>query len=359
MNYEQTIEYIHSISWRGSRPGLERINVLLEKLGNPQIKLKVVHVAGTNGKGSFCAMLESILRNSGYKTGMFTSPYIEFFNERMQINGDMISNEELAQITDYVKPIAEGMTDPPTEFELITAIAIEYFVKNKCDIVIMEAGMGGRLDSTNVFDQPLLSVITEIGLDHTAFLGNTIEKISKEKAGIIKEGCPVLFGGKDINAAMVIKETASEKNSDYYQSDYNLLSEVKCTLSGSTFNFGNLNDIYIPLLGLYQPLNAANVISAIQILNNRGLDISENDIREGLKKVKWSGRFERLSDNPEIYFDGSHNPQGIKYAIDTIKHYFGEKKVNVLAGVMKDKDYEEMIHELAAITDRAFCVTPR
>ena len=186
MNYEQTLEYIHSVCWKGSRPGLDRTRQLLEMMGNPQDKLKYIHVAGTNGKGSVCSMLSSVLCEAGYKTGLYTSPYVRWFNERMAINGQMISNDELSEVTEYVKQFAEKMEDLPTEFELITAIGFEYFARNKCDVVVLETGMGGRLDSTNIIKTNVLSVITGIALDHTAFLGNTLAEIATEKAGIIK-----------------------------------------------------------------------------------------------------------------------------------------------------------------------------
>ena len=179
MTYEEAINYIHSIDWRGSRPGLSRVSELLDKLGNPQDELKFIHVGGTNGKGSFCAMMASVLKEASFKTGLFTSPYIEFFNERMMINGEPISNAELAEFTSQVQKIADLMADPPTEFELITAVAMLYFKKNKCDIVVLEVGLGGRLDATNIIKTPILSVITGIALDHTAVLGDTIEKIAK------------------------------------------------------------------------------------------------------------------------------------------------------------------------------------
>ena len=212
MNYEEALEYIHGISWTFCKPGLERISALCKALGDPQKKLKFIHIAGTNGKCSTSAMLESVLRESGYKTGLFTSPYIRTFNERMRVDGENISDGELAEITEYVRPFADDMTDKPTEFELISAIAFEYFSRNNCDVVVLEAGMGGRLDSTNVIDSALLSIITGIALDHTAFLGDTVEKIAAEKAGIIKCGCPVLFGGEDDAAERVIRERAAEMN---------------------------------------------------------------------------------------------------------------------------------------------------
>ena len=216
MNYEECLEYIHSVNWTFCKPGLERIRTLCDALGNPERELKFIHVAGTNGKGSFCAMMSSILVEQGYKVGLYTSPYITVFNERMRINGENISNEELIELTQRVKPIVEKMDDKPTEFEFITALALEYFRKNKCDVVVFEVGMGGRLDSTNVIESSILSVITGIALDHTAFLGDTVEKIAAEKAGIIKEGCPVIFGGEDFGVKKVIERVAKDKNREFY-----------------------------------------------------------------------------------------------------------------------------------------------
>ncbi len=191
MNYQETLQFIHKNFWQGSKPGLERTYALLEKMGNPHEKLKFIHVAGTNGKGSFCAMLSSILTESGLKVGTYTSPYIIRFNERMKINGRDIPDSTLAELTNYIRPLAESMEEKPTEFELITAIAMEYFKRESCDIVVLECGMGGRLDSTNVISSPVLSVITGISLDHTSFLGNSIQKIAFEKAGIIKKNTQV------------------------------------------------------------------------------------------------------------------------------------------------------------------------
>ncbi len=358
MNYEQSLEYIHSISWCFCKPGLERIAELCKKLGDPQKGMRFIHVAGTNGKGSFCSMMSSVLCSSGYKTGLFTSPYIRFFNERMQINGEPISNDELAEITTQVRPIAESMEDSPTEFELITAVAFVYFKKHNCDVVVLEAGMGGRLDSTNIIETPLLSVITGIALDHTAFLGDTVEKIAAEKAGIIKHTCPVLFGGSDISASKIIKSTAFECGSEYYEADYTRLSINEATLDGTYFNFDGRENVHISLLGLYQPRNAVVVLTAIDILKRHGLDISEEAVRRGLDKAKWQARFEIIGKEPLVIFDGAHNPQGIDSAVESIKHYFGDEKVCVLTGVLRDKDYKYIASRLATITNRAFTMTP-
>lgn len=358
MNYLEALEYIHSVNWTFCKPGLERISALCKALGDPQKDLKFIHVAGTNGKGSFCSMTESVLRAAGYKTGLYTSPYIKVFNERMQVGGEMISDDELASLTEYVKPIADAMTDKPTEFELITAIAFEYFKRHKCDVVVLEAGMGGRLDSTNIIRDPLLSVITGIALDHTAFLGDTVEKIAAEKAGIIKDKSPILWGGDDASARAVIENTAKEKGSEFFFVDYSKLQNINATLDGTTLDFSEHKNIKINLLGLYQPKNAAVVLSAVDILRKEGMDIPESAVKEGLLSARWQARFEILSREPLVIFDGAHNPQGIDSAVMSIKHYFRDKKVYVMTGVLKDKDYGVISTRLAEIASRAFVMTP-
>ena len=359
MNYTEALEYIHSICWTFTKPGLERISTLCEKLGNPQNGLKFVHVAGTNGKGSFCSMLESVLRHAGYKTGLFTSPYIKVFNERMQFCGENIADDELAEITEYVKPFADAMEDKPTEFELITAIGFEYFKRKNCDVVILEAGMGGRLDSTNIINSSLLSVITGIALDHTAFLGDTPEKIAAEKAGIIKKDGCILFGGNSKGVEEVIKNKASEMNAEYHFADKSGLEILSSDLSGSVFNYGKYKEVKLPLLGLYQPLNAVNVLCAVELLCDKGFAVEESALRDGLLAARWPARFEIISRNPLIIFDGAHNPEGIETATESIKRYFGDRKVAVLTGVMKDKDYNYIAGKFSEIADRAFTITPQ
>ena len=358
MTYEEAIEYIHGISWTFCKPGLERIGELCERLGHPEKELKFIHVAGTNGKGSFCSMTESVLRAAGYRTGLYTSPYIREFNERMQVNGENISDAELAEITEYIRPIADAMDDKPTEFELITAVAFEYFRRQKCDVVVLEAGLGGRLDSTNIIDTPILSVITGIALDHTAILGDTVEKIAAEKAGIIKHGVPVIFGGEDDTAARVIKEKADEMGSEFIRVDYGKLKNIDASLDGTTFDYSFRTGLHINLLGLYQPRNAAVVLNAVNALNRSGFLIKESDVRKGLENAVWHARFEKVCADPLIIFDGAHNPQGISQAVRSIKHYFGGKKVCLLTGVLKDKDYTEISGMLATVAKCAFTLTP-
>ena len=358
MNYTEALDYIHSISWTFCKPGLERIGELCKRLGEPQSSLKFIHVAGTNGKGSFCSMLNSVLLESGLRVGLYTSPYIRFFNERMCVNGEPISNDELAELTEYVKPIADSMTDKPTEFELITAIAFEFFKRHQCDVVILEAGMGGRLDSTNIIRNPYLSVITGIALDHTAFLGDTVEKIAAEKAGIIKDNAPVLYGGDDDSAAAVIENTATHRGSKFYRVDYSRLLNISPSLDGTVFDYGKYTGLSIGLLGMYQPRNASVVINAVEILRKQGMDISDKDIRSGLEKARWQGRFEIICRKPLMIFDGAHNPQGIRSAVESIRTYFGDEKVYLLTGVLMDKDYSVIAKDLSAVASKAFTLTP-
>lgn len=358
MNYNEAIEYIHSINWTFCKPGLERISELCAMLKNPERDLKFVHVAGTNGKGSFCSMLDCILRAAGYKVGLFTSPYISFFNERICFDGKPISDTDLAEVTAHVKQFADKMKDKPTEFELISAIAFEYFRRCECDVVILEAGMGGRLDSTNIIESSELSVITGISFDHTAFLGDTIEKIAFEKAGIIKKGCPVLYGGNDNVALSVITDQAAAKNSPLYVTDRKALNVKSSTLEGTLFDFANRQNLKISLLGTYQPYNAANVLTAVDILKQNGMKIPDEAIIKGLSRARWQARFELISKSPVVIYDGAHNPEGIESACESIRNYFSGNKVFILSGVMKDKDYNYIASMLSEVSVRAFTVTP-
>ena len=357
MNYNEALEYIHSVSWTFCKPGLERIEKLCAALGEPQKKLRFVHVAGTNGKGSFCSMLSSILVKAGYKTGLYTSPYIKVFNERMRINGENISNERLSELTERVKPIADAMTDKPTEFEVITAIAFLYFAEEKCDIVVLEAGMGGRLDSTNIIDTPILSVITGISLDHTAFLGDTVDKIAAEKAGIIKDGIPVLFGGEHEGAAAVISERAASCGSEFFRPDYTKIENLTSDLRGTRFKYKS-RAVKLNLLGLYQPRNASLVLEAVELLRRSGMNIPDVAVSEGLENAQWSARFEIINHFPLIIFDGAHNPEGISSAVESIKYYFGKEKVVVVSGVLRDKDYNYIAGRLSEVASAAYTLTP-
>ena len=358
MNYEDALRYLHGISWTFCKPGLERIRELCDRLGNPEKELKFIHVAGTNGKGSFSSMISSVLTEAGYRVGLFTSPYIVEFNERMRIDGDNIPNDELAKITEYLKPIADGMAEKPTEFELITAIGLEYFKREKVDIVVLECGMGGKLDSTNIIPSPVLSVITGIALDHTAFLGDTIEKIALEKAGIIKPSGRVLWGGEAPTAEEVIRACAKEAEASFYKTDYSQLKITKSTLEATVFDYKNRKNVNISLLGEYQPRNCALVLDAIDVIKKQGFNISESAVYRGLSKARWRARFEILDNDPLIIFDGAHNAQGISVAVKSIKQYFGENRVICLSGVLKDKDYHAISRDISTVADYVFTITP-
>lgn len=357
MSIETTLEYIHKTTWLGSKPGLSRTAELLEKLGNPQKKLKFVHVAGTNGKGSTCAVLSSVLTKAGYKTGLYTSPYINFFNERMRINGECISDSDLEHYVDIIRPIADGMTDSPTEFELITALAMMFFAEKECDIVVLEVGMGGELDSTNVIDTPECAVITSIGLDHTSFLGGTIAEVASAKAGIIKGGNVVCYE-TDGDAFDVIKKVCLNKNAVLHTPDFSKIENLHADIFGSSFDYGKYKNLKTGLVGSYQPLNVVTAITALEVLAEKGYNITEADIREGVCDTVWQGRFEILGRNPVFVLDGAHNPHGMKAASESFKTLFPDKKIVFVTGAMADKDVSGMYSVIVPMADIFYTTTP-
>ena len=358
MTYDEALQYIHSVEWLGSRPGLSRTQELLKKLGDPQKGIKFIHVAGTNGKGSTCSMLNSVLMAAGYKVGLYTSPYIVRFNERMQINGNPISDTELAELVSVIKPIADNMEDKPTEFELITAIAFLYFKRHNCDIVVLEVGMGGRLDSTNVITNPVVSVITGIAIDHASVLGGTVREIAAEKAGIIKPNCPVVYGGRDDIAFEVISKKAKECNSELVRTRLDTLKIHKMGIDGTEFGYTFYINLKLSLCGAYQPENAATVLETVHMLNKQGFVIRVSHVAEGLANARWRARFELLNQDPTVIFDGSHNLQGVTAAIESVKRFFGGNKVLLLMGVLADKEYDAMLDVIAPCVASAFCITP-
>ena len=357
MNYKESLAYIHAINWTFCKPGLERINALCEGLGHPERDLKFVHVAGTNGKGSFCSMLSSILTEAGYKTGLYTSPHMVTFNERMRVNGQNIDDDVLEEITSRVRPIADAMTDRPTEFELVTAIAFLYFKQMACDIVILETGLGGRLDATNVIPAPLISVITGIDLDHTAILGDTYAKIASEKAGIIKQGSAVAVGACNQEALDVILEKAEVVGASVRCAKVSEICDCRYSLDGTTFSYGEYKDLFIPLVGTYQPSNCALVTEAVSLLRERGFDLLEAKIRQGLAATKWVARFEVLSRDPLVIYDGGHNPQGVRACVESVKAVLPKQKISVLCGILRDKDYDHMVSALSEIAESVVTLT--
>lgn len=356
MNYTQALEYIHAINWTFCKPGLERIGELCEKLGHPEKDLKFIHVAGTNGKGSFCAMLSSILIHAGYKTGLYTSPHMVTFNERMRVNGEIIDNEMLADITSRVRPIADSMEGRPTEFELVTAIAFVYFKEMGCDVVILETGLGGRLDATNIIPAPLVSVITGIDLDHTAILGDTYAKIAWEKAGIIKTSSPVVVGDCNDEAMSAIMKKTEETGSRVYRADLSKLSDLRYSLDGTTFSYRD-RPLYLPLVGVYQPKNCATVMECVEALCEQGFAISDRCLREGLASTQWIARFEVISHQPLVIYDGGHNPQGVGACVESFKTVLPGQKASVLCGILRDKDYDHMVAALSEIAESVVTLT--
>ena len=358
MNAQQAIEYIHSVFWKGSIPGLSRTFELLEKMGNPQNKLKFVHIAGTNGKGSTAAMTASILRKAGYCTGLYTSPYIYTFHERMQVDGQNISDEELVEITEFVKPLADSMVESPTEFELVSCIAFEFFKRRGCDIVVLEVGMGGALDSTNVIPVPEVAVITNIGLDHTDYLGSTLEEIALTKSGIFKAGGnAVIYRGTPAVEA-VFEKVCAEKNVALKKADFDGLQSISHGLDGQIFDCGEYKGLKTPLLGEHQMKNAAVVLSVIETLTQKGWKISRQNIYDGIRDVYWPGRFDVVSRQPLFIIDGGHNPQCIEALVRNIGDYLVGKRVIALTGVLADKDYGDMYRPVMPLVEQFVCVTP-
>ena len=343
MTYDEALGFIHSTVWLGSKPGLSRTRELLKNLGDPQRELKFVHVAGTNGKGSVCKMLASVLQESGYKTGLYTSPYIERFNERLVIDGKSISDNVLASLVEEIRPFAEKMEDKPTEFKIITALGMLWFAREKCDIVVLEVGMGGELDSTNIIDTPELAVITTIGLDHTQYLGETYGEIASAKAGIIKSGGDVAIYGRNAEAETVIAEKARSVGAHIYMPDYLALKVKKDSTEGIDMSYGVHKDLHIPLFGTYQAQNAALALTCLEVLKKKGWAITEDSIRRGLAKAEWRGRFELIHKDPAVILDGGHNPEGVRSAVESLKAVFPGRRVHFLMGVMADKDVEHML----------------
>lgn len=358
MNVNEAIEYIHSVFWKGSVPGLGRTQELLAKMGNPEKKLKFVHIAGTNGKGSTASMTASILQQAGYKVGLYTSPYIYRFHERMQVNGAEITDEELIACTEYVKPFAQSMAESPTEFELVCAIAFEYFLRANCDIVVLEVGMGGALDATNVIECPEVAVITNIGLDHTDFLGNTVEEIAATKAGIFKEGGNAVIYRGSQSVEKVFEDICAERNVRLKKADFAGLQLHSHGLEGQVFDCGERKNLQLPLLGVHQLKNAAVVLSIIDTLKEKGWNISEENIRDGLKYARWPGRFDIVGHDPLFIIDGGHNPQCIEALVVNIQDYLKDRKVIALTGVLADKDYADMYKPVMPLVQEFVCITP-
>jgi len=351
---EKAMDFIKATNWKGSVLGLERIGELMRLAGDVQKQLRFVHIAGTNGKGSTAAMAANVLATAGYKVGLFTSPFLEDFNELIQINGVKLPNDRLVFLCAQLQACAAQMEDAPTEYEIITALAFLHFFHEKCDIVVLEVGMGGRLDSTNVIDTPEVAVITAIGLDHMEYLGGTVEKIAGEKAGIIKGGLVVCHPQGETVKRVILEKCASVGAEATF-------AEVPFanTLANFTQSFKYSDERFsIPLLGSHQRQNAAVVIEITKALRRRGWEISDNALQEGLANTRWPGRFELIRTNPPFIIDVAHNPQGIQAALRTLQKVFPNRRFIFIFGVLADKDFKEMAELLLPHAKKIFLVTP-
>lgn len=341
MTYENALSKIHSLLSFGARPGLDRIKRLLDLMGNPQDNLKFIHVAGTNGKGSVCQMISSVLTEQGYKTGLFISPYITDFRERIQINGKMISKETLAQAVENTFPLVEKLRNQDciiTEFEYVMAVEFYIHNKEKCDVVVLETGMGGLLDCTNVIKPPLCAVITTIGIDHTAVLGSTLEEITLQKCGIIKSGSFAVTSPQKKSVMDIIENNAKEKNVPLYKSENTEIEIISTNIEKTAFRYGN-TEIELALMGLHQTENAKTALTVLENLRCKGLlEISDESIEKGFKAAVNPARFEIISKNPLVILDGAHNPNGIEALQKSLDFYIKDNKKICIMGMLRDKD---------------------
>lgn len=358
MTGKEAVEYIDTYWLHQTQPSLHRISDLMNRLGNPHLQTRYIHVAGTNGKGSTCAMLASILQQAGYKTGLFTSPHILHFGERMQINGVPISGEDLGSITEFVRPHAEAMEEPVNEFELITAIGFTYFARQHCDIVVLEVGLGGEFDATNIIEAPECAVIMNIGLDHTALLGHTEPEVARCKAGIIKEGCDVVVyrGLPEVEA--VFEEVCLQKGARLHKPSFGSIRSLSVDIGGQTFDAAGYEKLFLPLAGEHQQRNAAVALTVAEVLQHKGWHIREEDLRRGLAQVKWPVRFEVVDRDPVFIIDGGHNPQCLEAVTAGLRSLLPGRKVVFLTGVLADKDVGEMVELLGDVGGEYVTVTP-
>ncbi len=357
MEYKEALAYLDGAHWFGAEPSLRRISELLDALGDPQKKLRFVHIAGTNGKGSCAAMLSSVLRAAGYRTGLYTSPYLYRFSERMQVNGEEITPDALARCVTAVRDKAEKMDEHPTEFELITATAMLWFVEEKCDVVVLEAGLGGRFDATNIIESPECTIIMNIGLDHTHILGDTLEAIAGEKAGIIKPGVPCVAYEQADPILEVFRRRCTELGCALTVPRFDALSVEFDSLEGQVFSYRG-DQFALSLLGAHQRRNAAVAIETARVLAASGWKIEQDALEHGLYAASWPGRFEVCADDPYFIVDGGHNPQCAEAVRDSLLHYFPDTRRVLLLGVLRDKDYVRMALILNGAADEYVCTAP-
>lgn len=366
MNYEEAMNFIQNTNKFGSVLGLDNIRELLERLGNPQDQLRVVHIAGTNGKGSTLAFLAGIFRESGYRAGRYVSPASFSYEERFRINEENISKKDLCFYMEKIKNVAEEMVKDglshPTMFEIETALSFLYFLDKKVDVVLLETGMGGRLDATNVVKKPIATVIASIGMDHMQFLGDTLEKIASEKAGIVKEGCPVISYDNTKEVNEVIKNKAKQMHAKVTFVNSAGIRVLQESLNGESFSYRSSDGrwyekIEIPLLGRHQINNAALALETLNVIKNYYC-ISDFQTEDGMRKTIWRGRIEILEREPMVICDGAHNPDGAKSLLSFLQNNFTNQRLIYIMGVLSDKDYEQMVQILAPAADKIYTVAP-
>lgn len=349
---------IHERAWTGREPGLNRTIELLGRLGNPQNKLKFVHVAGTNGKGSTASMIAAVLKQAGLRTGLYTSPHLWRFRERFQVDGQLIPDEMLGEITQRVIAASENMTDPATEFELMTAVGMVYFLETGCDIVVLETGLGGRLDSTNVIPAPEVAVITNIGLEHIEQLGDTLSRIAAEKAGIIKPGCQTVLYHQSREVEEVVGGVCCKVGSHLTLTATESLELLSAGREGQRFTYCGQGPFQISLLGRHQINNAATALETVWALARKGWNIPKEAVVHGLREAVWPARMELVRRSPDVLLDGGHNPQGMAAIRKTLEELYPGKKVLFLTGVLRDKDYPAMVSELLPLAKLFVTITP-
>lgn len=358
MTGQEAVDLIHQEAWTGRKPGLSRTIELLDRLGNPHKKLKYVHITGTNGKGSTAAMVASALTAAGLRTGLSTSPHLWQFHERFQVDGVPIPDEALGRIAEQVIAAGKGMEDSATEFELMTAVGMLYFLEAACDIVVLEVGLGGRLDSTNVIPAPEVAVITNIGLEHTAELGDTRALIAQEKSGIIKAGCEAVLYGQSREVEAVVERACQKLEVPLTITGPEELEVLSSGLEGQTFRYRGKGPYHIPLLGEHQRYNAAVALETLWALARRGWRISEEAIAEGLSNTVWPARLELARRGPDVLLDGGHNPQCMEALCQSLKKLYPDQKLIFLTGMLADKDYPAMVGEMLPLAREFVTITP-
>lgn len=363
MRYAETIEYLYGLQQHGMKFGLDNIRRLMSELGGPQKAFFSIHVAGTNGKGSTSAMIESLLRTKGVRTGLFTSPHLVSFTERIRVNGQEISEAAVIELADEVRNVASGIEDfSPTFFEVVTAIAFLHFMKMKVQWAVVEVGMGGRLDATNII-LPEVAVITSIGIDHREFLGNTLEEIAREKAGIIKKGVPLVIANQGPGVMEIIRQRCDETGSRLFRYNSEFSSEVVSTGTETvSLNYKGskeYGDILLSLAGEHQIINAALAIKAIEIVSEKFPEM-DCDIRKGLKSVTWPGRLEMIKEHPPVLIDGAHNPPAAEVLSAYLRKLLGVKysRIIMVIGVMADKDIEGILKPLLPLATEIIFASP-